>query len=518
MIRKLFFTLLSIVCVTGVMAQTPIFTVQQNMAPRRIDPDSGLQVPVLNTNRTFVTNRDSIGQLWMRTDSAKLFARFPGNIVRALAREDSIRALRAAINSYAFNLPTLSSVLSAGNTSDRVINLTSGTLNVANGLNLFNSSEDIVLQKRASGSAVSELRLAGNGSILLNTGPTATNNALTLTSNSATFTGVIVNSAAPSYSTGGYVALGVNATTGQYQRVPILDSITALRSSISAIPPLNLQNVLTGGNTTNQNVFFGDTNNIRFQKNTDYAVIKFRNRISADSSVSALEFITGDNPREREGFRFLIDTGKTVGATQQLDTLMIMHDEFTEFKKPIFSRMLINTFNGLLIQKEGANTVPLTVLRILNGAGTAGANIQLTASDGGNGLSFWLGAVGSFSERMRLTADGRLGIGLGSNNATSNFQVSGSVSHGIPTVITSTTTLGDIYRYHVNNSSNIVINLPAASTCPGRIYAVKKISNNGNTITFTPASGTIETAATYVMSAYLGTRIVYNDGTNWWVE
>lgn len=103
MIRKLFFTLLSIVCVTGVMAQTPIFTVQQNMAPRRIDPDSGLQVPVLNTNRTFVTNRDSIGQLWMRTDSAKIFGRFPGNVIRALAGEDTTRALRASITAGAGN-------------------------------------------------------------------------------------------------------------------------------------------------------------------------------------------------------------------------------------------------------------------------------------------------------------------------------------------------------------------------------------------------------------------------------
>lgn len=80
-------------------AQSPTFTVQMNMKPRRIDPDSGLQVPVLNTNRTFATNVDSIGHLWMRPDSGKLFGRFPGNVIRAIAGEDTTRALRAAINS-----------------------------------------------------------------------------------------------------------------------------------------------------------------------------------------------------------------------------------------------------------------------------------------------------------------------------------------------------------------------------------------------------------------------------------
>lgn len=71
---------------------------------------------------------------------------------------------------------------------------------------------------------------------------------------------------------------------------------------------------------------------------------------------------------------------------------------------------------------------------------------------------------------------------------------------------------------NVNNSGNIVINLPLAAAQQGRTIVIKKISNNANTITLTPASGTIETAATLVMSTYLGTRVIYNDGTNWWVQ
>lgn len=76
------------------------------MNPTRIYPDSLLKVPVLNSNRTFATastnglSVDSIGQTWIRPDSIKLFVRFPGNVIKAIATEDSIRGLR-------FQLPSL---------------------------------------------------------------------------------------------------------------------------------------------------------------------------------------------------------------------------------------------------------------------------------------------------------------------------------------------------------------------------------------------------------------------------
>lgn len=78
-------------------AQSPIWTIQQNLQPRRVYPDSTLKVPVLNTDRTFATNRDSIGQIWMRPDSVKLFARFPGNIIKSLVTEDSLKFGRSYI-------------------------------------------------------------------------------------------------------------------------------------------------------------------------------------------------------------------------------------------------------------------------------------------------------------------------------------------------------------------------------------------------------------------------------------
>lgn len=82
----------------SLFAQSPTFTKQANMNPNRMYIDSTAKMPVLNTDRTFATNKDSIGQFWMRPDSAKMFIRLPGNLIKAVATEDnSIRNQSSAI-------------------------------------------------------------------------------------------------------------------------------------------------------------------------------------------------------------------------------------------------------------------------------------------------------------------------------------------------------------------------------------------------------------------------------------
>jgi hypothetical protein len=56
--------------------------------------DSSLRVPVMNTDRAFFTNKDSIGLAWIRPDSVKLFVRFPGNIIKSIVTYDSIISLK----------------------------------------------------------------------------------------------------------------------------------------------------------------------------------------------------------------------------------------------------------------------------------------------------------------------------------------------------------------------------------------------------------------------------------------
>lgn len=81
---------------TLTQAQTIFLSKQMNMNPTRNYVDSLFKVPVLNTDRTFATastnglSVDSIGQIWMRPDSIKLFGRFPGNLIKALVTQDSL--------------------------------------------------------------------------------------------------------------------------------------------------------------------------------------------------------------------------------------------------------------------------------------------------------------------------------------------------------------------------------------------------------------------------------------------
>lgn len=81
---------LLVISLAPLFAQSPTWTIQANLEGRRYYADSTFRLPVLNTFRTFATNKDSIGQLIMRGDSAKLYARFPGNTVRSLATEDTV--------------------------------------------------------------------------------------------------------------------------------------------------------------------------------------------------------------------------------------------------------------------------------------------------------------------------------------------------------------------------------------------------------------------------------------------
>lgn len=56
--------------------------------------DSVLRIPVINSNRAFYSDKDSVGRLFFRSDSVKLFGHFPGNIIKTLVTYDSIVGLK----------------------------------------------------------------------------------------------------------------------------------------------------------------------------------------------------------------------------------------------------------------------------------------------------------------------------------------------------------------------------------------------------------------------------------------
>lgn len=97
-----------------------------------------------------------------------------------------------------------------------------------------------------------------------------------------------------------------------------------------------------------------------------------------------------------------------------------------------------------------------------------------------------------------------------------NMIVSGSHSFAITTITNSTILDNTYFTVLGNNSSDITVTLPTASSCTGRIYHIKKVSNNANTITINVATGiTIDGSATDVIATFNQSKTYQSSGTNW---
>jgi hypothetical protein len=107
-------------------------------------------------------------------------------------------------------------------------------------------------------------------------------------------------------------------------------------------------------------------------------------------------------------------------------------------------------------------------------------------------------------------------LGLGGTGTSSTLTLNGSASIRNITV-TGTTTLGVVdYGCYVNNSANVTINLPDATTSFGRIYVISKVSNNAFTVTIDPnGAQTVGGSSTLVLNGFLELYSIQSDGSNW---
>jgi hypothetical protein len=179
----------------------------------------------------------------------------------------------------------------------------------------------------------------------------------------------------------------------------------------------------------------------------------------------------------------------------------------------------VTTNNGVT-----TNMVKVTgVTNIRNGNG-----LELFAQSGtANIWSFDRGGTNTLQPMLisatPLMLNTRALVGVNStatDDGSTSLQVKGSFS-AAPATISGTSTLNATnYSIYVNNSANITINLPAASTCTGRVYVIKKISNNAFTIAVDPnASENIEGSSTpYSITTYLQSITIQSDGTQWWIN
>lgn len=108
-------------------------------------------------------------------------------------------------------------------------------------------------------------------------------------------------------------------------------------------------------------------------------------------------------------------------------------------------------------------------------------------------------------------------LGVGTASPTSTLHVDGSVAAKARTVTGASSTAAAERTILVNNGATAhTVALPAAATCPGREYAIKRLGTN--TVTIDPnGAETIDGAATLDLTTQYQTARVVSDGANWHV-
>lgn len=115
------------------------------------------------------------------------------------------------------------------------------------------------------------------------------------------------------------------------------------------------------------------------------------------------------------------------------------------------------------------------------------------------------------TERMRIKADGSVGIGSAPATAVSTLDVTGSMAASITTTASNITLDGTNYTVILTGGTPVVT-LPAASVCPRRIYVIVNRTGGGRTIS------TYQTINSGTSTSISGNTaiIIQSDGTNWY--
>lgn len=129
-------------------------------------------------------------------------------------------------------------------------------------------------------------------------------------------------------------------------------------------------------------------------------------------------------------------------------------------------------------------------------------------------IKFFIGGTLVTNEVMRITQDGKIGIGEAA--PTSYLTNNGSEAKCI-TILNNLSTLNDTHHICLcDSSSPFTVNLPAAATCPGRIYVIKMIGTDA--ITIEPnGTETIDGQSNIVISTQYRFKKLTNDSQNWFI-
>jgi hypothetical protein len=204
----------------------------------------------------------------------------------------------------------------------------------------------------------------------------------------------------------------------------------------------------------------------------------------------------------------------TGGATSPL--IYHLHDAGTTIND--FAQLNLSTASTLSGSTTGA--INFAATQATNERRSAAIESKLTAASATNvtgNLIFYTNNNNSYAERMRISPDGKTGIRTSS--PSSYLEVNGSVAVAITsTAVNITLNENDFIVIVDASSGNKTITLPAAVSCNGRIYTIKKTDASGNTVTI-DANGaeTIDGALTRDLLSQYQYITTVSDGVNWMV-
>lgn len=280
---------------------------------------------------------------------------------------------------------------------------------------------------------------------------------------------------------------------------------------------------------------FNTSNSRAFNINitSGFATMDFRNAgarrfymgYNTSTSIATIGVATGSSGSEVENAAINISSTGNIGInTTNLGRKFNLADTSTAIYTSSGSiSQPVGIIGGIINTSTVNGSLAALGFSPTNSSGTGQtAYIGAASNNGGTGFSsdIVLGvrtAGATYAERMRIAFNGNMGVNTAS--PTSTLHIAGSFAANIATITGNTTLDGTYHTVLCNNTgANITVTLPAAATCAGRFYFIKKIASGAFTVTVQGnGAENIDGANTNVISAQWNSITIQSNGTQWYV-
>ncbi len=343
------------------------------------------------------------------------------------------------------------------------------------------------------------------------------NNLNTGTSSNTATAALVVNNGANAVVNGSDTSLTINNTA------PLWNANQLQGVNVSATAPTNGQILkyngtqwlpsveaaasnwlITGNSNTTSSNFLGTTNDVLMSiRSNNTSMLEVGRRATLGLTVTS----GGSNIfpyNDANNYLVHVKGNSGVSALQ-------FEAGAASFYKPIF---FTDTNGNFTLRGSSAGTDFFE----LGSSGTSNnGQLQFTVGDDGDEpIIFYrdrFDRTPRLREMLRMQGTGnndniRVGVNMNGSVANSTLQVNGSVSASILSVSSAITL--DETHYTIILTNNSAITLPAASTCKGRIYIIKKTATG--TATISAYLNSVGTSSTTITNGVLQLQ---SDGTSW---